>query len=804
MSLKWRLFLWIGTLFVAAFVFSYFWETYLTDQNLKKAQAELRKTLLKQREAAREQIEDFIAVELAETQANVDALLQRLAEILPLKEQFAPNPQNIENGTWMSASAFLVINKWIGFLQNTNEGKVSSLIIPNPGVFQEAKSYRIDQNIAWVTMGDDKPYIGIRLPIPEGPETPQHPSKDIIDAYLLFEWKNVLQYADSWKEVCCYDPESIHMLLGILSYEEYQASMNYILSLLEKADGYLKKAQQQFGSSDPIAFESWIKTQLAATPLVEALAPPCTTEADEHIKDRLQRLILRDEQAAMIWHIASLLNAGPFGTSPFNPKAPVGSARFINCSSTGKGFMTNSLLYATPFFDEAKYYNDHAPDTSCWQIGSSLSLVSVPNCDRLFIGNVLQLENGDKKGYLTIGVSGDEVVQKLSLVMNQMSVLVNQNAVVTAYSPDGVKYDSDITSLLPIEEMLSQTTGILEYKGVKYFFIHMVPMKDIDLHFFLINEEAKEFAVLHHIESGSKLIVEKVSNDMRFAAIIALLIALFFLQNMSNRITRPIRQLAAAAKTVAAGHLQDVQVPLPKGRRRDEIYSLCHTFAEMVTGLLEKEKVKAVLNKVVSHEIAEEILKGNVHLGGEEKVVTVLFGDIRHFTMMTQNMEPQKVIQLLNTCMTKISSCVDKYQGVIDKYVGDEIMALFGAPIARENSALEAVLCAIEMKEALAAWNLERTASGLAPVTMGIGIHTGVAVAGNMGAEDRLNYTVIGSSVNLASRLCSSAKEMQILISKHTFDAPHVKESIEAIELPPMMMKGFDQPVPIYEVIKRK
>lgn len=151
--------------------------------------------------------------------------------------------------------------------------------------------------------------------------------------------------------------------------------------------------------------------------------------------------------------------------------------------------------------------------------------------------------------------------------------------------------------------------------------------------------------------------------------------------------------------------------------------------------------------------------------------------------------------------MTKISHVIDQHGGVIDKYVGDEVMALFGAPIDHGDSALRAIMSALEMVRVLQDWNEERSKEGLFKVEMGIGIHSGVALAGNMGAENRLNYTVIGSSVNLASRLCGIAQGMQILISKETLQEPHVQEKVVVKELPPTQLKGFEGKISIYQVI---
>jgi adenylate cyclase len=180
--------------------------------------------------------------------------------------------------------------------------------------------------------------------------------------------------------------------------------------------------------------------------------------------------------------------------------------------------------------------------------------------------------------------------------------------------------------------------------------------------------------------------------------------------------------------------------------------------------------------------------------------ITVLFADIRSFTSMTQKMLPHEVIELLNTCMTKISRVIDEYGGVIDKYVGDEVMALFGAPIASEENALHAVKCAVKILEVLGEWNRERQGQGLIPIEMGIGVHTGLVVAGNMGAENRLNYTVLGRNVNLAARLCAAAHRMQILISDDTLHGPHVEEHLIYEKQTAMTLKGFDQPIDVYLV----
>jgi adenylate cyclase len=224
----------------------------------------------------------------------------------------------------------------------------------------------------------------------------------------------------------------------------------------------------------------------------------------------------------------------------------------------------------------------------------------------------------------------------------------------------------------------------------------------------------------------------------------------------------------------------------------------------MIEGLKEKEKVRAVLNKVVSPEIATEILQNPLQLGGEEKKLTVLFADIRGFTHLTEHMPPQEVIGLLNECMTKISTLVDAHKGIIDKYVGDEAMALFGFPKEEPQSVTDAVACALNIVESMVLWNQERERQNLPKIEVGIGVHTGMVVAGNMGSENRLNYTVLGRNVNLTARLCSLAKSDEVLITEDVLKSPGIVDLFFVEKMPDADLKGFSHSFPIYKVLGKK
>ncbi len=212
------------------------------------------------------------------------------------------------------------------------------------------------------------------------------------------------------------------------------------------------------------------------------------------------------------------------------------------------------------------------------------------------------------------------------------------------------------------------------------------------------------------------------------------------------------------------------------------------------------ERIRKVLNKVVSSEIAEEILRTGVQLGGEECVVSVLFADIRGFTALTRDMSPRDTIELLNGCMTNVSEVIERHGGVIDKYIGDAVMALFGAPVPREDGPLRAIRCGVEIIRSMGDWNVGRIDAGRLPLRLGVGIHTGLVVAGNMGGENRLNYTVVGANVNLASRICSSALGGEVVVSRDTVQAAGGPAVVGAVEKEPLRAKGLPKPMALFGI----
>jgi adenylate cyclase len=217
---------------------------------------------------------------------------------------------------------------------------------------------------------------------------------------------------------------------------------------------------------------------------------------------------------------------------------------------------------------------------------------------------------------------------------------------------------------------------------------------------------------------------------------------------------------------------------------------------------LEHEAVtRERFRRLLSPAIAEQVLSGQVEVrkGGELRETTVLFADIRGFTRISESSEPQTVVAALNEYFERMVEIVFRYEGTLDKFIGDEMMVLFGAPVAHHDDPIRAVRTAIEMQKAMAGLNEQHVAHGLPPFQIGIGINTGEVVAGYVGSSQAMEYTVIGDPVNTGSRLCSMAKASQILISEGTFEK--IGDQFEVNELPEALVKGKALPIRAFEVL---
>ena len=284
-----------------------------------------------------------------------------------------------------------------------------------------------------------------------------------------------------------------------------------------------------------------------------------------------------------------------------------------------------------------------------------------------------------------------------------------------------------------------------------------------------------------------------------FIAAISLAVTLLGAVRIARRITEPIRDLSAAAGEIARGNY-DVRVKIEND---DEIGQLGRAFDSMARGLAERDNIRGVLGKVASSQVVKQLLDGEIELGGQELDATVMFTDIRNFTALSEKLTPRQGLGLLNEFLTTISAVVEEHEGVVDKYMGDGVMAVFGAPVTRADDAQRAIEAALDIRAHIAALRPALRARGMPAPEVGVGLNTSRMVGGNVGSPSRLNYTVLGDGVNLASRLEGLTKRylVPIVCGNRTHDSV---TGIVFRELDKVRVRGRTEAERIFEPLARE
>lgn len=303
--------------------------------------------------------------------------------------------------------------------------------------------------------------------------------------------------------------------------------------------------------------------------------------------------------------------------------------------------------------------------------------------------------------------------------------------------------------------------------------------------------------------ADAELLLEPVAETTRrnvYLSVIVLFIAVMFVWFFSKSISKPVKILARAAGQIERG---EYELDL-KAKTRDELGLLTTSFMQMGKGLAERERLKDSFGRFINKEIAELAMKGELALGGETKNTTIFFSDIRSFTAISEKLEPAEVVEFLNEYMTAMVDCINDTHGVVDKFIGDAIMAVWGAPTSAgsaKEDALNCIRAAMRMRAALIVFNRGRGGDKKPIIRIGCGINSGPVVAGQIGSQQRMEYTVIGDAVNLASRTEALNKPMgtDILITEYTYEL--VKDHVLVEEMPSVTVKGKEKPLKMFAVI---
>ena len=407
--------------------------------------------------------------------------------------------------------------------------------------------------------------------------------------------------------------------------------------------------------------------------------------------------------------------------------------------------------------------------------------------------------SGQVRGVFTVDFSLDRLAGTMEDLevspRGRVFIATGQGTVVIGRRGSGASRAEVIDSELAAATMRrapleKETTFEFDHHDVTYLG-RAVPLAAGDLKW-LVEVVVPELDYTEQIDAEGRLAV--------LLGILALGIALVGGIAVAGWIAQPLRELAQLARRIRHGHLDVAAVP----RSRDEIGVLTHAMNDMARALRDRDFVREVLGRYVSPELAAEVLRDReaLQLGGEVRDVAMLMSDLRGFSELSERLGPAAMIGLLNRYLARMTPVIQRHRGVIDEFIGDAIFVLFGAPFGRPDDAERAVRCAWAMQEALAAFNADSRSHGLPELRMGIGLHVGPVVAGNIGSSDRVKYGVVGPAVNLTARIQALTAGGEVLLSDALL--ARVASVVSVAPGRQERVKGASTPITVHRLLEVK
>jgi adenylate cyclase len=401
---------------------------------------------------------------------------------------------------------------------------------------------------------------------------------------------------------------------------------------------------------------------------------------------------------------------------------------------------------------------------------------------------------GQPLGRLEVALNYDYLMDdilKEGWMVAQMACLVNQEGQYLAHSSPAMQArhclgeTQDPLELAMLKAIKEKPNGTLTSAG--YIPEHVIGYYKL---------ETAPWAIMLHAQ-GSQILAPILRFRLYYLAggVLCLIVILVLIRLGVRPVVTAIRGIAAKADLVAQG---DYGEPLPVDSQ-DEIGQLTLSFNNMVTGLKERDFISNTFGRYVDPEIARNLLSRPEasRMGGEKREVVILFSDIRGFTPLAEILSPEATIHLLNRHFAKMIEVIQAHRGIIVDFLGDAILAFFDPlegplePVVRRS-----INCALKMQEAVEAENLAEP--GLPPLNIGIGLHAGDVVVGNIGSESRAKYGIIGSAVNLTHRIQGQAQGGEVVVSEMVFH--HSEETLAVSRTFETKLKGIAHPVTLYVV----
>ena len=780
----------------------------------------------------RSNILEYLNVSVTEIESKIQAIFDKIDQLEWLEKRFLPSNYKMYADHWQDSSVLMMTNPWIDLIQTTAGDQLASSIIARPPYLDTFIHISVTPTLSVIAeVGDNcKSVAYIGVPYWTGSVSNVNgalrkndvASGDKEDDFLFFSIDDLLSIdVNSLKtKNVNWNSNPFDIFRGI-PHTAYVKLMSNVIESIKLIQEELKNQPDLIAMlTTPIELDKWITKKIEMDPkLIKKIDSKCrnkvccgwTSVIEKDPWNIEEGWDYRNDQNQFIWKLGFLFGSGIWNFDPLGEKAPKGICNFTKVELRenksfvkGGGILINKIVRKEiiPFHSDCIPRNENSCSSEQFQIEI------IPDSEGVFYTKTMVFkskgldDDSPVYGTMTIGVSINEVLQQLALIIPGSILFIKESGEKVFFDEHGNISTTSSWDDIDFSKFTSENTGVIKNIGGKEFlFIHFVPNRQGEGQVFVVELKQDVFTLLYSLKKRAEQLIHKLIIENTALGAIALLISLLILNYILKRGIEPLTKLAETTKLIATGNLENITIQDSWKKRRDEIGLLCEAFDQMIQEMKEGLKVRSILNKVVSKEIADKIIKDGVQLGGEIRNVTILFADIRNFTQISEAMDPAEVLEMLNSCLNVLSRVIDEHKGIIDKYIGDEIMAIFGAPVLLPDEAFQAILCAKNMMYVLKEWNEIRKERNLPSLEIGISIHTGPVIAGNIGAENHLSYTVIGHNVNLASRIARHAKGMEILISEETFNSPNVSEKILCEPVEYTSFKGISKQSLLYRVV---
>jgi class 3 adenylate cyclase/transcriptional antiterminator Rof (Rho-off) len=799
-------------------------------KELGKAEKKVEEEIIRENEKKRENLERYLRSVLSDTQVRTNMLLMKINQYEYINSQFLPTPENAKKGSWFAAASTLLLNPWVEFIQVENEGEITALYAMEPPYVSGFWHFEGAPGVEIFAKYDSKgnvigPYVGI--PVWMG-KLVDYSSFDIpglkdqpegFNFWVLFNPKDILNLDTSKLKATVTDNpiKPLQISVWVKNDPSYQAICQTLIQSLEKVHENLltPEARQLYATLDSPDSTNWLKNKLEPLKTKikegETIYQKLETISEDSL-DNQEIIPVRYEEMSrnwdlhrFIWEFSAIFLSGIFGDDPMAFSAPDGFARTQYDNPKGLGFIWEEISPDIPFklFDPTGISGGF--DNDLEKLNGGVGIIYHDSDARLYIGNRLQLNYLDpetkknRSGSIMIGIDASKFLQKVAVATQESTFLVVNDNVLKAYRPDGSIENQIMLTKETIKKMKGVSNGItLDALGNEYIFFRIQPYEDMDMDLFVFKLRSSEIQILQNLAKDIKDLLRSLSEEMYVFGVLLSASIIVLLWYLLRAVLMPISNLAEAVQSVGSGKETEFSFKEGYEEQPDELKTLFINFEAMLKRIRDGERSRNVLNKFMAPEIAAKILSDANSLHGKQVLATIFFLDFRKFTESTENMPADQMVLMLNTYFNEIVFILKKYGGIIDKFEGDAVLALWGVPEENPEGPLKAVRAAIEIQEHIRSLNEIRKKEFKVALEAGIGIHYAKVTEGIMGSEDHSEFTIIGSAVNVTSRVCDVAKGGEVWITTNIFD--NIIGQVEVDCEGEHRFEGISQPYMLYKL----